>query len=166
MAQADSGELQCRGGVEDPMPPAMRISYYGESGSPSQQLDGIAALSACRLHKVRENAFAYYPNLGRLAEYCKAHFQEDIGLQKAADIVNLERTYFCAYFHDKVGVCFSCWLAILRIESAKEHLQASNYPISTVADKVGLRTISTFERTFKRCTGMTASQYRKQVRPC
>ena len=93
-------------------------------------------------------------------------YREDIGLQQAADIVNLERTYFCKFFHEKVGVCFNCWFSILRIERAKEHLRTRNYPIYTIVNKVGFNSLSTFERTFKRCTGMTASQYRKQIRPC
>jgi AraC-like DNA-binding protein len=126
----------------------------------------LAKLSACESVKVREEAFNYYPKLHRLADFCNENYREEISLQRAANIVNLERTYFSAYFHKKVGVCFNCWLAILRIEHAKEHLKDGGYTISTIANKVGFETLCTFERTFKRCTNMTASQYRNQVRPC
>ncbi len=124
-----------------------------------------AELSACRPHKIREDAFTYYPKLERLAEFCEQNYREEISLQKAASLVNLERTYFCAYFHEKVGVCFSCWLSNVRIESAKKYLQNGGYSISVVANKAGFQSISTFERTFKRCTNMSASEYRKHVRP-
>ena len=123
-------------------------------------------MSDCRPNDVRDAAFAYYPHLGRLAAYCKAHYHEDICLQQAANIVGLERTYFCTFFHQKVGVHFSCWLAILRIDDAKGRIRTDNRSISSIAYEVGFNSLATFERTFKRCTGITASQYKNQVRPC
>jgi len=126
---------------------------------------GISKLSACRSEKIQVEAFTYYAKLRRLADFCSENYCEAIGLQQAANIANLERTYFSTYFRQKVGVCFNCWLATVRIEHAKEHLKDGDCTISTIAGKVGFGTLSTFERTFKRCTNMTASQYRKQARP-
>ncbi len=120
----------------------------------------------CRPNDIRDAAFAYYPHLGRLAAYCKEHYDEDICLQRAANIVGLERTYFCTFFHQKVGVCFSCWLAVLRIDNAKGRIRANNRSISNIAHEVGFNSLATFRRTFKSCTGKTASQYKNQVRPC
>ena len=122
-------------------------------------------LSDYRLNEVRDAAFAYYPRLGRLARYCKAHYREHICLQRAADVAGLERTYFCKFFHQKVGVSFSYWLAMLRIDDAKKRIRTDNRPISSIALEVGFNSLATFERTFKRCTGLTPSQYRNQVRP-
>ena len=126
----------------------------------------IAQLSDCRSNEVWDAAFAYYPRLGRLATFCKEHYHEDICLQRAANIVGLERTYFCTFFHQKVGVSFNCWLALLRIDDAKGRIRADNRSISSIAHEVGFNSLATFERTFKRCTGITASQYKNQVRPC
>ena len=123
-------------------------------------------LTDCRPNEVREAAFAYYPRLRRLAAFCREHYHQDICLQRAANIVGLERTYFCTFFHQKVGVCFNCWLGILRIDGAKRRIRADNRSISSIAHEVGFNSLATFERTFKRLTGMTASQYKKQTRPC
>ncbi len=123
-------------------------------------------MSDCRTNEVRDAAFAYYPRLERLAAFCKEHCHEDICLQRAANIAGLERTYFCTFFHQKVGVCFNCWLALLRIDDAKGRIRADNHSISSIAHEVGFNSLATFQRTFKRCTGKTASQYKNQVRPC
>ena len=123
-------------------------------------------MSDCRSDGVRDAAFAYYPQLRRLAEFCNEHYDEDICLQRAASITRLERTYFCTFFHEKVGVCFNCWLGLLRIDHAKKRIRKDNSAISDIAHDVGFNSLSTFERTFKRLTGMTASQYKKQIRPC
>ncbi len=122
-------------------------------------------MSACQPEKVREAAFSYYPKLQQLSDFCNENYQDEICLQQAANIVSLERTYFSTYFRKKVGVCFNCWLANLRIEHAKVHLKNGRYAISAIANKVGFETVCTFERSFKRCTNMTASQYRRRVRP-
>ena len=122
-------------------------------------------MTDCRSNYVRDAAITYYPGLARLAAFCNENYREDICLQLAASIVGLERTYFCTFFHQKVGVCFNCWLAILRIDAAKVQIKANNRSISSIAYEVGFNNLSTFERTFKRCTGMTASQYKNQVRP-
>jgi len=104
--------------------------------------------------------------LGRLAAFCQVHYDEQISLQRAANIVGLERTYFCTFFHQKVGVSFNSWLATLRIDAAKRRIRADHRSISCIAHDVGFNSLATFERTFKRCTGITASQYKNQVRPC
>ena len=138
----------------------------GRSSCANSDGEEIADLSDCRPNEIRNAAFAYYPHLGRLAAYCKEHYDEDICLQRAANIVGLERTYFCTFFHEKVGVHFNWWLANLRIDDAKRRIKANNRSISSIAFEVGFNSLATFERTFKRCTGTTASQYKNQVRPC
>lgn len=123
-------------------------------------------MSGCHADEVRAEAFAYYPQLDRLAAYCNENYTEDISLVRAAEIAALERTYFCTFFHNKVGVCFICWLGLLRVAKAKEKIRHSNGSLTSIAHDVGFGSIGTFQRTFKRSTGMTASAYRKQVRPC
>ena len=102
----------------------------------------IAELNDCRSSDVRNAAFAYYPQLGRLAAFCKEHYHEDICLQRAANIVGLERTYFCTYFHQKVGLHFNSWLAILRIDDAKGRMRADNCSISSIAHAVGFNSLA------------------------
>lgn len=118
-------------------------------------------MTECRPEDVRKKAFDYYRRLRRLDRYCRRHFRDTVTLQDAADAVALERTYFSSYFHDKVGVCFSCWLSILRVEEAKRLLRASDCLISNIALDVGFKSLTSFERAFKRCTGETPSSFRR-----
>ena len=110
-------------------------------------------------------AFSYYPKLAVLREYCEKHPADDLSLQKVAGIVGLERTYFCTYFHDKVGVCFHDWLALLRIENAEALMQTRDYPLSHVAYLAGFHSVSAFQRNYKRLRGITPSEFKKHARP-
>ena len=122
-------------------------------------------MSHCRIEDINHHAFRYYRRLERVEGYCLENFRRDVTLQQAAEVAALERTYFSDYFHRKVGVCFGCWLTSLRIEEAKARLRESNDPITVIAYDVGYATLGAFERAFKRCTGMTAREFKEEVRP-
>ena len=123
-------------------------------------------MSACEEELVRARAFSYYPQLGRVLNYCAGNYQCRITLEKAAAVASLERTYFSSFFRSKVGVCFSCWFGLFRTEIAKQLMRERDYAIAHVAHHVGYQTLGTFERAFKRHTGMTPSQKKDHVRPC
>lgn len=122
-------------------------------------------MAACHVADIDNRAFSYYPRLARLKTHCMARFDEETSAQQAAVITSLERTYFSRYFHDKVGVCFGCWLASLRIDRAKSCMQVSDLSITSIAFDVGYNNLWSFERAFRRCTGMTPRQYKNSVRP-
>lgn len=111
-------------------------------------------------------AFAYYPRLKRLKDHVDQHYDEELSLAVAARITGLEKKYFSTFFHEKTGVCFKDWLAHVRIARALEMLKAQDVSITRTAFAVGFQDLRTFERTFKRCTGMTPSAYKRKVRPC
>lgn len=115
--------------------------------------------------QIRQEAFAYYRRLRRVSEYVSQHIDKPISLGVAAEIANLERTYFSRYFHCKTGVCFHDWLANVRIGKAKEYLRLDNRTISGTARSVGFNSLRTFERAFEKHAGTTARGYRKAVKP-
>lgn len=102
--------------------------------------------------------------VGRRLSRLQAHVFQDLdsvcSLDDAARIVGLERKYFSAFFRAKVGVRFSCWLRLVRIQAASELIQARNLSIAEVAYSVGFKDLRTFQRAFKRVMGMTPFCYR------
>lgn len=120
----------------------------------------------CSSDVVNEDGFSYYPQLDRLNKFCQEHYQQDIDLARAADICTLERTYFCTFFREKIGVCFKCWLRLLRVEHAKRLIETKNHPITRIALDVGFNSLSSFERAFKSATGKTPIDYKQLNKPC
>ena len=115
--------------------------------------------------RINSQAFDYYSRLGRVRELVEQHFDEHIPLGRAAHVACLERKYFSSFFRSKTGVCFRDWLAYQRSLRAAELMRRSNCSTLEVAFAVGFRDIRTFERSFKRCMGLTPGQYKRQVRP-
>lgn len=57
---------------------------------------------------------------------------------------------------------FSTFLNAYRVEEAKQRLAQSNEPITTIALDCGFKSLSTFNRVFKKFEGLTPTLYREQ----
>ena len=124
---------------------------------------GIAIGSGFDPACIRREAFTYYPPLARVKRYVERHLSAQITLRMAAKIACLEEKYFSTYFHQKTGVCFSDWINYVRIGKAVKVLARRNTPISAVAENTGFGCLRTFERAFKKVTGMTPARFKKAI---
>lgn len=109
--------------------------------------------------------FAYYRRLRRVKEHLDAHLSEKISLKTAAKVAGLEEKYFSTFFHAKTGICFTEWVARVRIRRGMDMIAARNHSITEVALAVGFQDLRTFERAFKRYTGTTPRAFKRAVRP-
>jgi AraC-like DNA-binding protein len=109
--------------------------------------------------------FSYYLPLQRVREYVEKNLSEPISLRAAASAAGLEEKYFSAFFHRKTGVCFRDWLAARRVDRAIEILTQHDDTITNVAESVGFQDLRTFERSFKRLTGLTPREFKRSVAP-
>jgi AraC-like DNA-binding protein len=116
-------------------------------------------------HNHPQSAFSYYARLERLERFVSENFREHISAPQAARIAGLGEKYFSTFFREKTGVCFRDWLASIRIAEAKRLLETRNHSITRVGLEVGFQDPRTFERAFKKLTGMTPSEFKKLVRP-
>lgn len=114
--------------------------------------------------QINERAFEYYARLRRVKQYIEDNYPEDISLEKAAQIAGMERKYFSTFFHKKVGICFRYWLMALRIGKAISLMETENHSITQIAFEIGYMDLRTFERAFKRCTGLTPTEFKRRVR--
>lgn len=94
--------------------------------------------------------------------YIREHFEERISLDEAAQAVNASTRHFCKVFKDATGVTFTDYLARVRVERAKNLLQNPHLRVSEIAFETGFESISQFNRSFKRVTGMSPTRYREQ----
>ena len=115
---------------------------------------------------LNQAAFSYYPRLRRVEQYVYQNYCENISLKTAARFAGLEEKYFSAYFHAKTGVCFKDWLTHVRVTRAIELMKDHDESITAVAFTVGFQDLRTFERVFKRSTGLTPRAFKRSARPC
>ena len=109
--------------------------------------------------------FTYYRRLGRVQRFIESHLSEDLSLFEVAKVAGLSPKYFSVFFRQHTGVCFRDWVAMIRVERAKSLFEEKNRPIARVAHSVGFNDVRTFQRSFKKVTGMTPRAYKKSVAP-
>jgi AraC-like DNA-binding protein len=66
-------------------------------------------------------------------------------------------------FHASAGFCVKDYLKTLQIERAKELLRSTERTTGEIAVDAGFGTTRSFYRAFRRRTGLTPTEYRKEM---
>lgn len=95
--------------------------------------------------------------------YLMDHYDNpELTLLEVAQSVGLSEKYFTNRFSKETGETFSSYLTQLRIQKAKELLRTTTFKSYEISEMVGYRNAEHFTRVFKKETGCTPAQYRKQ----
>jgi len=101
-------------------------------------------------------------NLLRAMQFVKDNFTRPITIDQISHEAGFCKCHFCREFKKSTGMTPLYFLSVLRVTRSQELLKAK-IPVSTIAMKVGFRDLSSFNRHFKKITGLTPSAYRKSV---
>ena len=86
--------------------------------------------------------------------------QKGVSLGQVAKLVNVSANYFSELFRKTTGIRFVDYVARVRVEKAKSMLLHSQARISEVAFDVGFKSLSQFNRAFKKFAGEAPKEYR------
>jgi AraC-like DNA-binding protein len=125
----------------------------------------FAPLLIVAQRKINFAAFDFYPPLQRLQSHLAEKISAPLSLCAAAGIAHLEPTYFCRFFRERVGVTFTYWLGLRRVNHATTVMERIDSPLIQIAADSGFPDFRTFERTFKKYTGLTPRQFKALIRP-
>lgn len=98
--------------------------------------------------------------LNKIIQYIYDHYDEQLTLSYVSKLFNFNYYYLSSYFssHNEEG--FNEFLNKIRIKKACEFLQ-KDIPISDISSMVGYSDQSYFSKVFKKFTGVTPSNFRK-----
>ncbi len=130
-------------------------SSYTESLKELVNQDGKNELANESNEKV-----AKYVQLAK--NYICRNYEEDIALDSCANEVGISPFYLSHIFKDVTGQSFVEYLSIVRINEAKRLCNDDRYSIKEIAKRCGYSNITYFYRVFKKTTGMTIGEYRKE----
>lgn len=98
--------------------------------------------------------------LDDLLKYIRANYGSRLTLAQLAQYTHLSREYLCRYFKKQTGKNISEYILEVRMEKAKDMLRTTTHTVTDIACHCGYPSVSSFQRCFKTCTGMTPGQYR------
>jgi AraC family transcriptional regulator len=133
----------------------------------------VEALSLVLMHeliRLERTAFEVRPVRGglpvrqqkRLAEFVEEHLAEDISLATLAELVGLSVYHFARAFKQSFGVPPHRYHMARRMDRARTLLQRSALSVTQIGIQIGFRETSSFTRAFRRFSGPTPTEYRRQ----
>ena len=85
-----------------------------------------------------------------------------ITLGDAAQAVHLSQNHFCTVFSQETGSTFIEYLTGLRLERARELLEGTQMRSSQIAQEIGYRDPHYFSYLFKKHTGLSPRDWRRE----
>ena len=101
--------------------------------------------------------------MDHVRKYMEDNYMSDLSLDSVSEILHISPAYLSAQFKKYQKMNFLDCLTELRINAAKELLADPFRSAAEVASMVGYEDASYFARAFKKRTGMTPTQYRKEA---
>ena len=136
------------------------LRRIGASGPRRPMSEVFPELPAC----VRLTAdHRKHQSLARALQHIDLHFRENIDQKDLAQLCGMTPSRFSRLFKDVYGICYLEHILGKRMEFAKDRLENSQMPITTIGYEAGFRDPSYFARVFKQFAGCTPSEYRNRL---
>lgn len=101
--------------------------------------------------------------LSDVFRYVKENYRNDITLENISKIANLTPPSFCRLFKSRTKKHFVEYLNEVRVSNACKLLIESDMSISEIAYDCGYKTVSNFNKLFKKNMGSTPTEYKKNT---
>ena len=101
-------------------------------------------------------------NARGLLVYIREHYMEPISLKDVAEALNYSPRQCQRLISDYLGVSFSQYLLMYRINYAKKLLQTTQAPLEEIAEKSGFKSGKLMCQQFKSVVGETPTEYRQR----
>ena len=97
--------------------------------------------------------------LTKVLHFLATSYQQKIELEQVAEIAHLHPSAFCRFFKEKTGKSFSEYVTDLRISYACRLILDNRLSVSQICFECGFNNISNFNRSFKKHTRYTPTEY-------
>lgn len=104
------------------------------------------------------------PHVKAIKQYISDNLPDDLSLATLADYVHLAPQYVCTLFKKETGMTLTQFILKSRIDHAKMLISATSESILNIAEGCGFSDYCYFSHTFKKITGVSARQYRANLK--
>lgn len=111
-----------------------------------------------RSHAVTDSYAQISPAIGHIS----LHFSEEVRISDLSALCHLSQPQFLRIFKRVMGCAPLEYLTQVRLKMAKTLIRATDSSITSVAERSGFSSISSFNRNFKSRFGVSPSAYKKQ----
>lgn len=102
------------------------------------------------------------PAMEKARHYIENRLDQPIHLDDVARFSGLSSSRFCHLFKDTFGITLTDYVNRLRVDHARHELLKPGSRVSDIAFAIGYQSLSQFNRSFLRLTGVSPTDYRKR----
>ncbi len=105
---------------------------------------------------------SYRKEINKVLDYIEKNLESNITCEAMAEYVNMNSSYFSRLFKNQVGISFSEYILKIRLERATALMTETELTAVEISKAVGFENVSYFYRLYKKATGKTTGEIRKQ----
>lgn len=102
------------------------------------------------------------PRMEMLKQFLATNFRRALSLEDMASAVSITERTLMRTCQQELGMTPMQFLQRIRVEAVMEQLQLTPAPVNQIIWDIGYEDVSSFQRLFKRHTGLTMSEYRRR----
>ena len=140
------------------------------TGERCEALRTMLLLFAAQLGEFAEKLFLQTADtepdaVRRARQYILNHLTAPLALEEVASHAGVSPFHFCKIFKRATSMTFTDFVNRARVEHAKRLLLKPQARITEVAYDVGFQSLSQFNRSFRRVTALSPTEFRSRQRP-
>lgn len=112
----------------------------------------------------RQNELYKDPLVAKVASYFWDHLNEEITLESVLKRFSVNKNTLNDAFNNELSMSCMAYLEYLRVSRAKKELQFGDESVSEISQICGYDDTGYFSKVFKKHTGQTPSEYRRQMK--
>ena len=109
-----------------------------------------------------QNEGHYKNDVAKTIAYIEKNYMYRLTLASISANVNLSSSYLCRVFKSEVGTSITSYLNNLRIRKAATLIKEQDLSLKEISAMVGIDDQLYFSRLFKKCMGISPSEYGKK----
>lgn len=106
----------------------------------------------------------YSPIIQKVVNHINLNLTEELSLKCLSEDYSVNASYLSTLFKREMKVTLTDYINQQRIRKAITLLNSTNMPIQDIASKCGIYDVNYFRKLFKKITGMTPTEYARQIR--
>ncbi|MCG8451710.1 MAG: AraC family transcriptional regulator [Spirochaetales bacterium] len=170
-AQSLSAQLQLKPGIPRPCPFSILAPFLAliddQMNRRSRDTEVIGALLSTAF-RVLNQELGSDPRSHRhpaqeIRSYLEENYHRKISLSNLAQRLHYSESHLCTLYKKGFGRTIISDLRSIRMNAARNHLANRNYKVGEIATLVGVEDVYSFSKQFKKETGMSPMDYRKQA---
>ena len=95
--------------------------------------------------------------------YLAQRVEENVRLEDISSEFDYSRSFLNKRFRDKTGKSLAAYAMQLKIEEAKRLIRETDRNFAQISEQLSFENPQYFSRVFKRCTGMTPTEFRNRA---